>query len=820
MKPNLLDLFIGLNEAQLTAVTADPSRPIQIVAGPGTGKTRVLTSRVAFLILEKKIPPSKIIVTTFTKKAANEMVERLTAMLSPFEVPVSELFIGTFHSICIRLLRRYHGKCGLRPDFGVADETDTKSVMKHTCPDLGEKERAKARGYISKLKAQGITPDAYRAIPRHSAEIASVYTMYDSYLESHGLLDFDDILLYGLRLARDNGKCLDFVRHVLVDEFQDTNKVQLDLLFALGDRSTKFQHNVTVVGDPDQSIYGFRSADPASFRSMAKRYENLHQVNLNTNYRSTASILNVSEAIMGHQTAKRTSKSLRSICSVKIPVVHSKHRTNNDEARWISDQISMLKAMPHLFEYSDVAILLRSRFLSRVVEQELMKKKIPYHLVQGQAFWDLKVVRSMLDYLRVVSSDLDVLAFSRTINFPARKVGAVSLEKLLSQFQSSVGFNNVGVSDMLIGVIEGTGIKLGSGVVSGLKEYLSLIQQCREDISVAENPLDGVLAAFDRIARTTDLANCVREEKSKRSKRELRDDELPENDLEELRNQIREFEPAEEILEDLKTETEQSFLDSFLESIHFYSAEKEEAQTKVTISTIHAAKGLEWPIVFVPGLTMGVFPNYNAFKADEDEEFTVPKGDENAIDEEVRCFYVAATRSQRLLMLSSFERRAIDSETSLEVSPLLKGLGKMEPKLDTLDLGIRKLLYEAMTKKFQSVSDEERQLLEAIGGAAIVGSGITTALYAPMNAPREVSGLSGRFKRKFEGQEGQRNLNRLPHINMERRGANSEVSISSATGHSNSPLQPLVNSPKFAPPRGVTSGTGKKRLGMGRPRMM
>ncbi|WEJ93702.1 ATP-dependent DNA helicase srs2 [Yamadazyma tenuis] len=684
----------GLNLKQREAVTSTPHGRLQIIAGPGTGKTKVLVSRVAHLILAANIPPENIIVTTFTKKAANEMIERLNPIFQDSDIDHTKILIGTFHSICYRIIRRYGAKLGLN-NFTIADDRDSSSILQDVIRDLdpsdikylescSEEDLAPFKGnsadsgkyhgfepksfrrQISKLKSSGISVVSYKKQSATNFVLSFVYQKYQSKLEKEFLLDFDDCLL-SCHLLISRYPVLNFVQHVLVDEFQDTNEIQLQLMyeFARGHSSNPlFQHNLTIVGDPDQSIYAFRDAQSINFKKMKHYYDTKLQlpcnsILLNENYRSTSDILIISESIMRQQ-SDRALKNLKSQHITSFKPVHNTLGSAGTEARWISYQINYLKSLPNeIFKFSDMAILVRSAFQTRAIENEFVKAKIPYHMVRGKAFWDRKEVVAILDYLRVVANPNDRIAYIRTLAFPKKGVGEKTLEQIndhLNKCDFKSNTVHFYLQDMVMS-------KKSNKISSVIQEHLSLIHRFRlrmADMECNKERENLLESFFQDLYVESNL------------KKEFSTDEDREGNIMEVQRQLMEYIPRDEEInlyiggnEDELIEDDRNHLSKFITSIGLYETSDDEDQSedkhgKVSISTIHGSKGLEWPIVFVPGLSEGLLPS----------RFVLEGGSEEAVNEERRCFYVATTRAKVLLFLTSIIDSADSSQTWMK--PLTK----------------------------------------------------------------------------------------------------------------------------------------------------
>lgn len=641
-----------LNASQLQAVTAPVSSRVCVIAGPGTGKTNLLVSRVAHLVVHHRVAPQHIIVTTFTKKAANEMVLRLRVALEGTGICIDRLLVGTFHSLCYRILKRYGHLVGLE-GYTIADDKDSSQLLgeclermdkENAGRDDAKKELRSMRAQISSLKSRAREPRDLKKSPDNE-RLLLLYHMYQESLRAAKLLDFDDCLVQCLRLLRRH-PVLNFVQSVLVDEFQDTNEVQLQLMyeFAKGHPTdAKFQNNVLIVGDPDQSIYAFRDAQVGNFQKMLAHYEGQQlkctTVLLEENYRSTAGILDFSEAIMRQQKQRRV-KNLRSQRQTTYKPVLASLDGPEEEARWIVCQIETLLALPgRPLRHEDIAILFRAAYQTRAVEQELTRSRIPYVMLRGKAFWERKEVVAFLDYLRVVSNDNDRLATLRTLNYPKRGIGEKSLEAIENELKDSKMLVHATLNHYL------NSGKPTSRTRAGLKSYLQLVEKSQKLLQEYQN--SGERALLDQLSRDLFRGSGL--------EAELKDDENKILNVNEVQRLLLEFEPQDDSIEEyvggeISQQKDDSFnhIQKFVQSIGLFEADNsthgDEKESKVTLSTIHASKGLEWQTVFVPGLSEGVLP----------AGFAMADNSELAADEERRCFYVATTRAKSLLYISSY----------------------------------------------------------------------------------------------------------------------------------------------------------------------
>ena len=673
----------SLNTSQYNAVTS-PAGRLQIIAGPGTGKTKVLVSRVAYLLLEEGIEPQNIIVTTFTKKAANEMTERLQCMLENTAIDVSKVLIGTFHSICYRIIKIYGKKIGLQ-DYTIADERDSDQILKEVLEGLSGTEldsikgiqdeemyktndsENKYHGYdpkkikrqISKLKATGIVPETYAKSSSSSVFLSLMYHKYQTKLQSNSLLDFDDCLMFCYILIT-NHPVLNFVKHVLVDEFQDTNEIQLRLMyeFARGHPTNKkYQRNVTIVGDPDQSIYAFRHAQSINFEKMKAFYENdCRVITLTENYRSTSDILKISETIMRQQ-HMRTSKVLKSQLQTSFMPVYHNLNSSEEESRWIIYQIEHLMILPSSpFKYSDISILVRSAYQTRVIENELVRRRIPYVMVRGKAFWDRKEVVAMMDYLRIVANPNDRIAYLRTINFPKRGIGEKTLAAINHHLEIGAATNgSLLVLESLEQLVKTNSKILTTRNQQQLQNYLKFVVEARGLLCNLDDEESTKISSINKLFDYIWINSGLRKEFEQDLNQEL--------NISEIQKQLCDFTPKDEDLPNYIGSTEndispdnRNFLAKFIHAVGLYETDtKREDESeknvkcrgKVALSTIHGAKGLEWPVVFVPGLSETLLP----------AKFAIDGGGPEAVDEERRCFYVATTRAKTLLYISSYTEK-------------------------------------------------------------------------------------------------------------------------------------------------------------------
>ncbi|TXT15032.1 uncharacterized protein COLE_01225 [Cutaneotrichosporon oleaginosum] len=727
----------GLNPAQLQAVIAPPEVPLQILAGPGSGKTRVLTSRVAHLVKRHHISPRRITAVTFTNKAANEMRKRLQALLGLSEA--SQLVLGTFHATCVRYLRRHGARIGLDTNFAIADADDCKKIMTRLLKEKKE-ELTMARislregdvlSVISKAKAKGETPEGMeiRAAQPESDSvltvIAELYEDYEAALREAGALDFDDLLLFGLRLFRQHSGILESCTHILVDEFQDTNTTQYELMKCF----SKAQGGVSIVGDPDQSIYGWRSAEIENLTKMTKDFDNVRAIYLEENYRSTGAILAASHSIVS-QDKSRIEKNLYTSHPKSTTVTLKTLATPAVEASFISAEIKRLVAYSGgMLNFEDFAILLRYNALSRVLEAALQKEGIPNRIIGGRKFFERMEVKDLLAYLQLADNPHFTVrvwreyaniqpAFMRVINTPRRGIGDKSVADLVTAARRK----KVPPMALCEAIVDGE--RLPEGIKPALKKKLAsfvsvvrkLRRAAREDFPVEEiirmaleklnyeeylrSTQQDYVERWENVQELISYSVIVAKEQSREaeldeegtrpegfasaktfpldapspshkveipvhpmfrrgdsSSRSRSSSSVPdtnqrkanrprvkvEDDIIEILSSDEEMDerppqPAPAIAEDEDLMTPlRFFLQKSMLSTDTESNEPDEEISKVTMSTVHAAKGLEWPVVFIPAAEQGTFPSYRCTE-------------EHEIAEERRLLYVAMTRAQLFLV--------------------------------------------------------------------------------------------------------------------------------------------------------------------------
>ncbi|KAI4670101.1 uncharacterized protein J4E79_000381 [Alternaria viburni] len=645
-------LLEGLNDAQKSAVTS-PANVVQVLAPPGSGKTKTLTARVAYHINHERLQPWNIIVCTFTIKAAREMKERIKGFVG--EKLEAKLILGTFHSVARRFLSRYGQEIGIDKNFGIADTSDSTAILKRIVTrHQYTVEPGHARSRISKLKAKGVTADDFRRTAKNvnDNEFAMVYSSYQEHLAASNLLDYDDLLVRCVDLLRKSPSCVSTIQAVLIDEYQDTNNIQYELMRLLSQKTRR----ITIVGDPDQSIYSFRSAEIKNLLRMRTDYPESVVINLENNYRSSGCILSSAMAVI-EQDESRPQKSLIATHGVGEQPTLRHLISANVEAKWIVEEIHRTKTLTAgLLSFNDYAILVRSSPLTLQIERALGQAGIPYRMVAGTKFFDRAEIKIILDYLRVISQPEHNDAVARVINVPSRKVGDTTVKALLEEAE----IRKVTLWKLVLDVAQGRRkpeSKVSAQAQKGIEQFVNVIITSREKLLPAKGEDCNLLGLISHVTTKISFQSYL-----KQAHKENWQDRWA--NVEELVNQATQMATAvangEEISDDAlpavegieqRHDTAADILSKFLANVTLSSAADQEGSEldQVTISTIHAAKGLEWPVVFMPAVYDGSIPHSRA--------------DDH--DEERRLLYVGMTRAQGLLYLSCPVKQSGQEQTTL-----------------------------------------------------------------------------------------------------------------------------------------------------------
>ncbi|MFM8863286.1 MAG: DNA helicase PcrA [Acidimicrobiia bacterium] len=597
-------LTAGLNPVQHEAVTHTEG-PLLIIAGAGSGKTRVLTHRVAHLI-RTGVSPFEILAITFTNKAADEMRQRVRALVGPV---ADKMWVSTFHSACVRILRRDGARLGFPSSFTISDQSDAVRLVGYVVRDLGldpKKFPAKSvQATISAAKNDGLGPTQFaeRAGSIFDRKIADVFVEYQARLLSAGAMDFDDLLTNTVRLFREHPDVLDSYqrrfRHVLVDEYQDTNHVQNELVLALG----AVHHNVCVVGDADQSVYRFRGADMRNILEFEDAFPETTVLLLEQNYRSTQNILDAANAVIDNNMARRP-KELWTDTGAGEAIVRYHADDESDEAQWVTSRIAHLHDAGH--RWGDCAVLYRTNAQSRVLEEFLVRMGIHYRVIGGTRFYDRREVKDALAYLRLTVNPADEVSCKRVLNVPKRGVGESSVGRLDAHARAH------GLS-FIEALREAPAAGVTGKAAKGIATFLALLDELTP--LVESGPAAVLEAALQRSGYVAELE----------AEHSVEADGRIEN-LAELVGAAREAGSVDEFLEQVSLVADIDALD--------------DDESSVVLMTLHSAKGLEFPCVFMIGLEDGVFPHSRSI------------GDPDELEEERRLAYVGITRAKERLHLS------------------------------------------------------------------------------------------------------------------------------------------------------------------------
>jgi len=618
-RPTGDELLAGLNPVQREAVGHERG-PLLIVAGAGSGKTRVLTHRIAWLIAERGVSPFQILAITFTNKAAGEMKSRVAALVGPV---AQKMWVSTFHSACVRILRRDAGRLGFRSSFTIYDEADAVRLTGYVLRDLNlDAKRFPPRSVhatISAAKNELIDAATYaaRASSIFERRVGEIYGEYQRRLLAASAMDFDDLLTNTVTLFREHPDVLEGYQHrfqhVLVDEYQDTNRAQNELILLLGGR----HHNVCVVGDSDQSIYRFRGADIRNILEFEDAFPDATIVVLEQNYRSTQTILDAANSVIANN-LKRKPKALWSDSGPGAPIIRYLAESEHDEASFVAHEIARLHDVDHL-AWSDVAVFYRTNAQSRVVEEELVRRSIPYRVIGGTRFYDRKEVKDVLAYLRAVANPADEVSLKRIVNVPKRGVGDTSVGRV----EAWAAAHGVGFDE---GLANAEAAGLTGKALGGVRALTALLDDLRRRQRAGEGPGDLLHEALSATGYRVELET----EHSVESAGRL-------ENLDELVGTAREYADVDAFLEDVSLVSDSDQLD--------------EASGQVVLMTLHTAKGLEFPAVFLVGMEEGVFPHLRAL-SEPDE-----------LEEERRLAYVGITRARQRLYLTSAWSRTLWGST-------------------------------------------------------------------------------------------------------------------------------------------------------------
>ena len=611
------DILAGLNDAQRAAVTHGDGA-LLILAGPGSGKTRVITHRIGWLIRERRIAPWRILAVTFTNKASREMRERAARLIGE---DAEAVHMGTFHAMCARWLRIDGEAVGVPREFAIYDDSDQLGVVKRVLEELRIDPRQFApRGILSRIsaaKSEMLTPEALLGRVRtYQEEVAArVYERYDAALRRAGALDFDDLLLRAVELLRVPAmreKWAGRYEHVLVDEFQDTNPAQ----YVLARELASVHRNITVVGDPDQGIYSWRSADIRNVEHFRRDFPEATVVLLEQNYRSTAPILRAAEAVI----ARNPGRHPRRLWTERTggePIVTYEAYNDEEEGEFVAREVDRLVAAGR--SYRDIAVLYRTNAQSRPFEEALVRHRIPYRLVGGVRFYERREVRDLLAYFRVIHNPADEASLGRIINVPGRGIG----ERTVDRLRELAAAQGTSLWEACRSAADGRAEGIGSRAAAALRGFVATMEELREH---RDEPLGRL---FERLINAVGYVRYLEEGDDA--------EERMENVLE-LQALLAEYE---------ETAGEGNDLATFLQDVALVTDQDtlDGRGQGVTLITLHAAKGLEFPVVFLVGMEEGLLPHIRSFD------------DPQQMAEERRLCYVGMTRAMDLLYLTRAYRR-------------------------------------------------------------------------------------------------------------------------------------------------------------------
>lgn len=618
----MLNLLDELNPKQREAVNQIDG-PCLVIAGAGSGKTKVLTYKIAHLIDNCGVKPWNILAITFTNKAANEMKERVQNLIGD---AINDIWLGTFHSICVKILRKFIDRLGYDSSFAIFDTADQKTLVKKCLKELDIDSKIFTEksviNEISNAKNMMINPDDY--ILRNKGDyrkekIGKIYSLYQKKLKENNAVDFDDIINLTIDLLLENEDILEYYsdkfKYILVDEYQDTNKSQFKLVSILAKKNM----NIMVVGDNDQGIYSFRGADISNILNFEKDFAGTKIVKLEQNYRCTGNILKVANEVIKNNTTKYDKKLWTENDEGELPFIYT-GKDEYDEASFITTKIEEIKNNDN-FKYSDFAVLYRMNAQSRAIEDIFIREGIPYKIVGGLKFYERKEIKDIIAYLRLIANQNDNLSLVRVINEPKRGIGAVSLnkvEELAIENETSM-YNIIKNADRYMPRIQGN-----------VYEFVEMVEILKDaDLTITEL-VKAILLKSGYIA-ALQAENTVEAETRIQN-------------LEEFLSVVGEFEE----------EYAENGLNEFLQTLSLSSDvdKLDDTDDKVTLMTLHSAKGLEYPVVFLVGVEDGIFPG--------EQSATTIEG----LEEERRLFYVGITRAKKILFITLASKRTLFGYTS------------------------------------------------------------------------------------------------------------------------------------------------------------
>ena len=622
-----MSIYESLNPVQQEAVYHTEG-PLLILAGAGSGKTRVLTHRIAYLIDHCQVNPWNILAITFTNKAAGEMRERVDQIV---DFGSEDIWVSTFHSTCVRILRRYIDRLGYDRSFTIYDGDDQKTVIKEVCKKLNVdtkiyKERTLLSA-ISAAKDEMIGPKEYllRSGGDYARQrIGQVYEEYQKRLRSNNALDFDDLLFKTVELFKADAEVLSYYqerfKYIMVDEYQDTNTVQFQFVSLL---AAKYR-NLCVVGDDDQSIYKFRGANIHNILDFEKTFPDAKVIKLEQNYRSTKTILEAANGVIHHNQGRKD-KTLWTDNETGSPIVLNQYTTEYEEAMGIVNDIAA-RTERHEAEYKDFAVLYRTNAQSRVLEEKFVTRNIPYRVVGGVNFYQRKEIKDVLAYLKIINNGQDDVAVRRVVNVPKRGIGAASVTKA-AEYADQWGISLYEAFKQVEGI---PGLGRAAVKINGFVNLIQVFRAKLDYMSLSE--------LYDEVLEETGYLKELQAEQTDEATTRI-------ENLDELRNKIVAYEE----------ESEEPSLNELLEQIALVADvdNMDDSDNKVILMTLHSAKGLEFPYVYLCGMEDGLFPSY----------MTIVNDDPMEIEEERRLCYVGITRAMKKLTLSYAMCRMMHGQT-------------------------------------------------------------------------------------------------------------------------------------------------------------
>lgn len=664
-----MSIYDSLNNKQQEAVFLTEG-PLLILAGAGSGKTRVLTHRIAYLIEEKSVNPWNILAITFTNKAAGEMRERVDNLIG---FGAESVWVSTFHSMCVRILRRYADRIGYTNSFTIYDTDDQKTVMKEVCKKLqidtkNLKEKA-ILGKISACKDELIGAEQFLKETQNDfgmKKIAMAYSEYQKQLKSNNAMDFDDLIFKTVELFRMNPDVLESYqerfKYIMVDEYQDTNTAQFKLISLLAGK----YRNLCVVGDDDQSIYGFRGANINNILDFEKIFNDAHVIKLEQNYRSTQNILDAANQVISNNYGRK-SKTLWTDNGEGEKINFTAYNTGFDEANGIVSDIKT-KVEERKYDYRDIAILYRTNAQSRALEEKFVQNNIPYRVFGGVNFYARKEIKDILAYLKTIDNATDDVAVKRIINVPKRGIGQTTIDRVSIYADE----NEISFYDALRDARNISTISKGA---SKIEPFTNMIQMLRSKASVYS-----VTELVEDVVEDTGYIQYLKDTET-------------EDEVEQRVENINELITKAKNYDDT---AEEPTLSGFLEEVALVADidNLDENTNRVVLMTLHSAKGLEYPVVYLAGLEDGLFPSY----------MTITSEDPNALEEERRLAYVGITRAMKELNLSAAKQRMIRGETQYnKVSRFVKEIPRNLLKVDGKETSERRVSKENRVIKDESV---------------------------------------------------------------------------------------------------------------------